>query len=168
MEGGDRFVNSHDMLAYLIDVAARRNNLAENEERQKRQESLTRQYLRDLSDCESEQQTWNAMTLFMRQYMMTFHNVMHESRFLPFDALTPPLHKQVCSWLASQHILQGDDQVRGDMFENLKSWPLYERCKNVINYQEAIYASGEPSESGPDECAELHDSAGAVVPSERS
>lgn len=168
MEGSDRFVNSHDMLAYLIDVAARRNNPAENAQRQEKQHALTHEYFRSLGDCVSEQDTWNAMTFFMRQYMMTYHILMHESRFLPFDALTPPLRKQVCSWLASQHILQGDDNVTGSMFEHMKPWPLYERCKNIVNYEAAICVSGDPVKSGVDECAELPDAAGAIVPSARS
>ena len=166
MEGSDRFLNSHDMLAFLIDVAARRDNAAENAKRQTHQQALTSQYLKDLQKCEDEESTWNTMTLFMRQYMMTYHCVMHETRFLPFDLITPPMRKQVCSWLASQHILQGDNQVTGSMFEHMKPWPLYERCRNMINYHEAICVSGAVDETSMHECAELHDSAGAGVRSE--
>lgn len=164
MEGSGRFVNSHDMLAYLIDVAARREDKADNAKREKNQEVLMVQYEKDMKLCRSETETWNAMTMFTRQYMMTYSVIMHEARFLPFDAITPPLKKQLCSWLAAQHILQGDDHVCGSMFEHLDAWPLYLRCINVINNQAAICLSREQCDEvghGANHCDVLPESAGA-------
>lgn len=144
MEGSCRFVNSHDMLAYLVDVAARRSIMVENLARQRKQETLIKEYIEQIVQCETEEATWTCMTMFTRMYMMSYHTVMHEARFLPFDAVAPPLRRQVCSWLAAQHIMQGDDQVVGSFFENLAPWPLYERCKNIMKNDAAIYASREP------------------------
>jgi len=141
MEGSSRFVNSHDMLAYLIDVAARRGDPKDNEKRQKNQDILLRDFVENIVLCRAEQETWDAMTKFTRLYMMTYSPIMHEARFLPFDALSTPLKKQVCSWLAAQHILQGDDQVKGDFFEHLSPWPLYQRCRDIMNNDSAFCVS---------------------------
>jgi len=80
MEGSSRFPNSHDMLAYLVDVAARRNVKKENEERQRSQERLLHDFIVcALPGSKSEEETWEAMTHFTRQYMMTYSPVMHET-----------------------------------------------------------------------------------------
>jgi hypothetical protein len=95
MEGNSRFLNSHDLLAYLIDVAARRDDKADNSLREKNQVALLVQYDKDIRACSSEKETWDVMTSFTRLYMMTYHSVLHETRFLPFDCVSPPLRKQV-------------------------------------------------------------------------
>jgi len=132
MDGSGRFMNSHDLLAYLVDVAARRDVKSENESRRKNQEALIREYVQNIAKCGSQDHVWQEMTKFTRLYMMSYSPVMHETRFLPFDAASPPIRRQVCSWLAAQHILQGDDQVVGNFFENLEPWPLYQRCRDIL------------------------------------
>ena len=141
MEGSSRFINSHDMIAYLVDVAARRADPSSDHSRQRIQKTLVMEYERNIACCLTEDETWNAMTMFTRSYMMSYNVLMHEARFLPFDALTAPLKAQVCSWLAAQHILQGDDQVNGSFFQHLQPWPLYRRCKDINNNAGAMYAS---------------------------
>jgi hypothetical protein len=138
MESSSRFLNSHDLLAYLIDVAARRDDKKDNSQREKNQVALLVQYNKDIKECHSEKETWDVMTSFTRLYMMTYHSVLHETRFLTFDSVAPPLKKQVCSWLAAQHILRGDSEARGDMFEGLEPWQLYQRCRDMVR-SEAEY-----------------------------
>jgi len=143
------------MLAYLVDVAARRNVTVENVTRQRKQESLIKDYTENVVRCKNEEETWNSMTMFTRLYMMSYHLRMHEARFLPFDAISPPIRRQVCSWLAAQHIMQGDDQVQGHFFENLEPWPLYQRCKDILNNDDAFSVSrlGELEKQRPDVAA---------------
>jgi hypothetical protein len=132
MQGIERWVNSHDQIAYLIDVAARRNVASENETRRKLQFQLTNNYIQNIKNCNTEAETWNVMTKFTRDYMMTYHPCMHEARFSSFDAITLPLRKQVCSWLAAQYIMQGDDNVKAENFQNLPVWSLYNQCRKVF------------------------------------
>ena len=150
MEGSSRFINSHDMIAYLIDVAARRADPASDGHRQKIQSSLVAEYERDIAGCLSEEETWQVMTMFTRSYMMSYNVLMHEARFLPFDCLSPTLRAQVCSWLAAQHILQGDDQVNGSFFQHLEPWPLYRRCRDINNNAGAIAVTRCASSSSLD------------------
>lgn len=141
MEGSCRFINSHDMIAYLVDVAARRADPKSDAHRQTIQKSLVMEYERNIPGCTTEEDTWQAMTTFTRSYMMSYNVLMHEARFLTFDCLTAPLKAQVCSWLAAQHILQGDDQVNGGFFQHLEPWPLYRRCKDINNNAGAMCAT---------------------------
>ena len=159
MEGSCRFINSHDMIAYLVDVAARRADPKSDKHRQQIQQSLVMEYEKNIAGCNTEEETWQAMTMFTRSYMMSYNAIMHESRFLPFDCLTPPLKAQVCSWLAAQHIMQGDDQVNGNFFQHLEPWPLYRRCKDINNNAGAIcvsrFGSCGPSHGDPDQLEQL-------------
>jgi hypothetical protein len=132
MQGREPFLNSHDMIAYLIDVAARRNVPSENDIRQKLQLSLTEDYIKKIQECKTEEEAWNMMTNFTRYYMMTYHEGMHETRFLPYDAITPPLKTQICSWLAAQYIIQGQSEVTSDQFQNLSVSILYKKCRDVF------------------------------------
>jgi len=145
MEGDFRSSNSHDMLAYLVDVAARRNDAKDNAARMRNQEILLSEYFDNLALCNTEAETWDLMTKFTRQYMMTYNILMHETRFLPFDAVSVPIRRQVCSWLAAQHILQGDDQVDGGFFENLAPWPLYRRCRDIILEEDSFSMALHPA-----------------------
>lgn len=168
MEGSCRFINSHDMVAYLVDVAARRGDPKSDKHRQTIQQSLVDEYEKRIVGCATEDETWDVMTTFTRDYMMSYNVLMHEARFLPFDSLTPPLKAQVCSWLAAQHIMQGDDQVKGSFFEHLQPWPLYRRCKDINNNAGAIWASRFDEDQGPhgdsDQLEQLKAPAAAAEP----
>jgi hypothetical protein len=75
---------------------------------------------------------WNVMTMFTRNYMMSYCPVMHETRFLCFDAITLPLRHQTCAWLAAQHILKGNAAACGDQFMHLAPRELYLACQNIF------------------------------------
>jgi hypothetical protein len=141
MDGSGRFINSHDMIAYLVDVAARRGDSKGDQHRQIIQRALVADFEKNIVGCTTEDETWHAMTNFTRSYMMSYHVSMHEARFLSFDCVSPALKAQVCSWLAAQHIIQGDDQVSGSFFQHLDPWPLYRRCKDINNNGGAMCAS---------------------------
>lgn len=140
MATGHGFINSHDFLAYLIDVAARRNITTENQERQCKQQTLVKQYLQDLKLCNSESELWDVMTMFTRMYAMTYHQIAHELRFFPFDSITPPLKHQVCSWLAASEILSGKENSMGHMFHGLGPFDLYKKCQQIL--LDANYVTG--------------------------
>jgi hypothetical protein len=129
--GDTQTVNSHDLLAFLINTAARRDVLSENEQRVLQQQRLIESYQKSISNSIDP---WSDMTRFTRDYMMTYSPAMHNVRFLPFDASTPPVKAQVCSWLAAQHILQ-DKQARAGQFKDLSHDALYRTCARV-NCQE--------------------------------
>jgi hypothetical protein len=133
LEGHEKFINSHDMLAYLMDVAARRDNPVENETRRIIQEYLIKNYVETVGTCITEDELWRKMTMFTRNYMMSYNYVMHEARFSPFDAMTLPLKIQVCSWLAAQHILNGDETAVGDQFKEESPLQLYNMCRDIIH-----------------------------------
>ena len=142
VEGHDRFINSHDMLAYLIDVAARRDCSSENRIREATQRVLVSEYHIGLRKCENANDLWNAMTMFTRQYMMSYCPVMHELRFSTFDSITLPLRHQICSWLAAQYILRGNVAACGDQFMHLDPCELYLACQNIFCDANAL--SGMP------------------------
>jgi hypothetical protein len=102
IHGDERVMNSHDLLSFLVNTAALRDVKTENELRVSKQLALYESYFTALSDGTD---TWTAMTTFTRSYMMTFTHAMHYIRFLPFDASPHTVRRQVCSWLAAQHIL---------------------------------------------------------------
>jgi len=129
--------NSHDMIAYLIDVAARRQNPQEDMVRREKQESLCLDYCDDVGNCTDETELFNCMTRFNREYMLTYCPIMHEIRFLPFDAIKPPLKKLLCSWIAAQKILQGEDS-RGEEFEHFSPLTLYFIAAETIKNAKSV------------------------------
>ena len=123
--------NSHDLIAYLIDVVARRMDPAEDKIRKDKQDLLCLEYCEDVVNCTNETELFNCMTRFNREYMLTYFPIMHEIRFLPFDSIKPPLKKLLCSWIASQKILQGIE-CSGEEFEHLHPVSLYFLSAEVI------------------------------------
>ena len=117
-------INSHDMLAFLMNTAALRDVASENAARLKRQKALQREYV---AMCKTGD-TWGAMTNFTRLYMMSYcPAALNQVRFLPFDAATPPLRAQVRGWLAARHILAGQEATAAD-FEGIHDDTLYKKC----------------------------------------
>ncbi len=136
----DVIVNSHDLLSFLMNTAARRDVKAENEARVPRQQELYKQYFAALAKGGD---LWGIMTTFTRSYMMTYTHAMHSLRFFPFDAAPPPVKKQVCSWLAAQLILQGDSDAKADDFLDMGHDKLYSKCALVIQkVDEGVGAGG--------------------------
>lgn len=129
MDGG---MNSHDALAYLVDVAARRDIARENEDRHVLQIKLTNSFLDELKAAETENDIWTAMTMFTRRYMMSYSPNTHDTRFMPPDAISVPLKRQLSSWLAAQYILQGDETALGVHFEGRSASQLYSMCRDSI------------------------------------
>lgn len=139
----ERGSSSHDLIAFLIDVAARRNMPAENTRRKELQEQITAAYLEELVNSEP----FDAMTKFTRNYALSYTPNAHDIRFNPFDTMCPMLHEQVCSWLAAQHILDGDASASGFSFSHLPPAKLLEACADVILKRKAK----GPSRSCPGE-----------------
>jgi len=118
-------INSHDMLAFLMNTAALRDVASENAVRLERQKMLQREYA---AICKRGGDTWGAMTNFTRLYMMSYcPAALDQVRFLPFDASTPPLRAQVRCWLAARHIL-ADLEAKAEDFEGLHDDVLYGNC----------------------------------------
>ena len=132
IHGDERVMNSHDLLSFLVNTAALRDVKTENELRVSKQLALYESYFTALTDGTD---TWTAMTTFTRSYMMTFTHAMHYIRFLPFDASPHTVRRQVCSWLAAQHILNGNE-AKAEQFADLPYDLLLSRCANVV--QEAV------------------------------
>jgi hypothetical protein len=117
-------INSHDMLAFLMNTAALRNVPAENTARLERQKALMREYAIACKGGDA----WGAMTHFTRLYMMSYcPTALDQVRFLPFDAATPPLRAQVRSWLAARQILKGKE-AKAEQFQGLHDDALYRKC----------------------------------------
>ena len=140
MVGSDRFghervVNSHDLLSFLMTTAARRDISSENAVRQDAQQRLLDEY-----NQPSSTDTWARMTRFTRDYMLTYCPTMHYPLFLPFDAATSPIKAQVASWLAAQHILNGND-ANANEFKDIPYDLLYSRCAVVVREPRPIYDS---------------------------
>ena len=123
--------NSHDIIAYLIDIAARRNVEKENKIRQDEQELLTLNYIDDVTHCKTEEELFNCMTRFTRDYMLTYVPIVHDMKFQRFDAIIPPIKKQLCSWIAAQHILNGEN-CDGKDFEHMTPVNLYFLASTLI------------------------------------
>jgi len=121
-------INSHDMLAFLMNTAALRDVPSENAVRLQRQKTLQREYS---TICKSGGDTWGAMTNFTRLYMMSYcPTALDQVRFLPFDASTPPLRAQVRGWLAARHIL-ADQEAKAEDFDGLHDDALYKKCLSM-------------------------------------
>ena len=138
LHGDEAIVNSHDLLSFLMNTAARRDAQAENEARIYKQTKLYEKYFAAL-----EGDLWDAMTRFTREYMMTYTHAMHYLRFVPFDAATPPIKRQVCSWLAAQHILKGKVDAKAEDFLGMSHNVLYSKCALAVQEKdEDICADG--------------------------
>jgi hypothetical protein len=127
--GDKAIVNSHDLLSFLINTAARRDMKSENEARVAQQFKLYESYFKSLA---LGTDLFETMTRFTRDYMMTYTHAMHYLRFLPFDAATPPIKHQVCSWLAAQHILKGVENANAGQFLDLHHDSLYSKCALAV------------------------------------
>lgn len=123
-----KIANSHDLLSFLINTAARRDIKSENESRIATQVKLYDAYFKALSDGTD---LWTAMTTFTRSYMMTYTHAMHYLRFLQFDASPPSVRYQTCSWLASQYILRGIE-AKAEQFADLPHDLIYSRCALAV------------------------------------
>jgi hypothetical protein len=127
-EGG----NSHDLVSFLVDVAARRNVVQENKTRELEQKKLTDMYFYQLENSAKINDIWNAMTSFTRFYLMTYAPNAHSVRFNDMENITPPLKQHVCSWLAAQHILKGDHLCSGKYFEHKSLEDLFICCRDIL------------------------------------
>jgi len=117
-------INSHYMLAFLMNTAALRNVASENAMRLERQKVLQREYVA----MYKTEDAWGVMTNFTRLYLMSYcPAALDQVRFLPFDAATPPLRAQVRGWLAARHIL-ADQEAKAEDFEGLSDEALYRKC----------------------------------------
>ena len=138
--GDKALVNSHDLLSFLINTAARRDMKSENEARVAQQFKLYESYFKSLA---LGTDLFETMTKFTRDYMMTYTHAMHYLRFLPFDAATLPIKNQVCSWLAAQHILKGVENANAGQFLDLHCDLLYSKCALAVQEKdEGIGADG--------------------------
>ena len=123
-DGSPKVINSHDLLAFLMNTAALRRMEGEDQDRMQAQAALIDAFAQGPLD-------WEAMTSFSRSYMMLYcPSYLHQLRFLPGDAITPRLRAQVCQWLAARHILQGQP-ARAEEFRHLTPAQLYARCSRV-------------------------------------
>ena len=114
--------NSHDMLAFLVDVEMRRGNQKDNWMRKAKQFALQEDFLtQDVSNLEQHLQR------FTYDWMMTYSPYARDLQFLPLDCTTPVILQQVREWLSAQHILLGEE-AKPEMFESLNVHDLYRRC----------------------------------------
>jgi hypothetical protein len=152
LQGEEAVVNSHDLLSFLMNTAARRDVKAENIARVSKQRELYKQYFASL---ESGADLWDTMTRFTREYMMTYTHAMHYLRFVPFDAAPPPIKHQACSWLAAQHILKGQSDAKAEQFAELGHDLLYRKCALAVQVKdEGVGADGgEDVQRGVEEIA---------------
>lgn len=120
-EDDGRVLNSHDLLAMLMETAARREREEEDQERRRAQAALIEAF------GKTEERTWDGMTDFCRRYLMLYNPILHRLRFLPPDVMPPRLKAQVCEWLAARHILKGQES-RSEDFGHLGPVELYKRC----------------------------------------
>lgn len=125
----DNGKNSHDLLAYLIDLTARRN--IRSDKRKSDQEILTLDFIDDFPKCKTEQELENCMTRFTRDYMLLYFPVMHEIRFNPIDSIKLPIKKQLCSWIAAQYIMN-QEECDGSDFLHMSSLELYRLASQLI------------------------------------
>lgn len=116
-----RVLNSHDLLAMLMETAARRGRAEEDRERMAAQAALIDGYVK-AGEC-----GWEAMTNFCRRYLMLYNPILHRLRFLPPDATPPRLKAQACEWLAARQILAGHES-RSEDFGHLQPVELYRLC----------------------------------------
>ena len=117
-------INSHDLLAFLMNTAALRDVASENAVRQRLQMKLQIEYETTLKSGDA----WGTMTNFTRRYMMSYcPAALDQVRFLPFDASTPPIRAQVRGWLAARHIL-ADQEAKAKDFDGLHDDVLYGKC----------------------------------------
>ena len=141
LHGDEAVVNSHDLLSFLMNTAARRDVQAENEVRIYKQQELYKRYFAALEDGSAD--LWDTMTRFTREYMMTYTHAMHYLRFVPFDAAPPPIKHQVCSWLAAQHILSGKIDAKAEDFLKMGHGLLYSKCALAVQEKDkGICADG--------------------------
>lgn len=127
-EGG----NSHDLISFLVDVAARRNIIHENKTRESEQKKLTEMYYYQLENSAEINDIWTAMTNFTRFYLMTYAPNAHSVRFADIENMTPSQKEHLCSWLAAQHILKGDHLCCGKYFEHKSFKELLICCRDIL------------------------------------
>lgn len=129
--------NSHDLIAFLMDVASRRNDDAENAKRKSEQECLTLDFLDDFPNCSTIEELENCMIRFTRDYMLTYFPIMHEIRFSPIIYTNNNVKQQLCSWIAAQYILDNENCSAID-FLHLPVEKLYILARDLIKKSKDI------------------------------
>lgn len=123
---GRRICNSHDFLGFLLDVAMRRNDEAENFKRAEQQADLIDSYFsaEHNGDFESLERAMQGLT---RAWLGTFCDKAHGLEFLPLADCDTKVRTQVQHWLAAQHIALGEEKSATD-FDALGLKDLYTEC----------------------------------------
>ena len=117
--------NSHDLIAALLNVEMRRENAADNRRREAEQKKLEEHFFEThVSDLQEHLQ------MFTRRWMMLYNKAAADVVFVPLDATPPKVLRQVCSWLAAQYILLGQER-KAEEFEHWAPLQLYTHCFEV-------------------------------------
>lgn len=119
--------NSHDFVAFLIDVAMRIDNSDMNEKRRLLQVDLINSLFDDNVAVAEIDELERRLQGFTRAWMMGYHENMHGMVFLPLDCATIKIRRQVESWLAAQFHLLGEEKDVGD-FVSMSIHDLYKLC----------------------------------------
>jgi len=122
--------NSHDFLAYQMDVAARFEPKARHDARKPLQQALLLEYVPKLAAAASPEAAFREFCDFTRCYMMLYDERMHAARFDMDQA--DRVKEQIASWLAAQHILKGRDSFTRMNFMHCEVRDLFRQCRDVL------------------------------------
>lgn len=110
LDGAPAVMSSHDLMAKLMDEAARRGDERGNERRKEVQEALTKAYTERLG---LEADPWDCMCAFTRAYLDSyFPGAIRDVRIVPCDATPTHIEHRVREWVAAREILGGKQQAR--------------------------------------------------------
>ena len=142
IDGEPQQTSSHDALSFCVDLSARRNDVAWNNERAVIHQAWIDMYMRRLMEHHTaglafpghEEVTYAIMSDFTRIYIQSyFPRSNMDIRFAPLDSATNPMRALVCQWLAARQIV---DEERADAREedhaHKSTSQLYAECALII------------------------------------
>lgn len=124
--------DSHDSLAFCIDVVARRADEKENGLRKEAQTAWIAAYLHALRGATD---VYDVMCDFTRLYIQSyFPRASMDIRFARIEDIHPKMQRSVCEWLAARQIVDlGKEDARAEDHYHKIPAQLYAECASLIS-----------------------------------
>ena len=135
INGRPHHADSHDSLAFCIDIVARRGDERENRSREEAQTAWVGAYVQTLRALGPRQNVYDVMCDFTRLYIQSyFPRANMDIRFAPIEDIHPRMQQRVCEWLAARQIVDLDkEDARAEDHYHKTPTQLYAECASLIS-----------------------------------
>lgn len=136
IDGEAEHADSHDSLAYCIDVAGRRGDAKDNATREEAQRAWVGEYMKTLrlANTGISYHVYDVMCDFTRLYIQSyFPRANLDVRFAPMESIHPRMQRRVCEWLAAREIVDlNSESARAEDHYHKSLAQLYTECASLI------------------------------------